>query len=153
MKKIIVLLIIVLTIIIGCSKRGKQVEVKKVENAEMNWIYNIDSAIVSAQQNNKLLMVEFMATWCPPCKEMEATTFISKDVIETASKFITVRIDVDKQGDIANSYNCNAGKYGGIGVPNILFMDAEQNRIKHIIGFQSPEKLTAIMDSVLTEKY
>jgi len=152
MKKVLVLMII-LVALIGCSKSEKQVEVKQTEQPEMNWVYDIEAGIATAKTENKLLMVEFMATWCPPCKEMEATTFINKNVVEIASKFVTVRIDVDHQGEVANSYNCNAGKYGGVGIPNILFMDHQKNRIKHIIGYKTPEQLTAVMDSVLTNKY
>ena len=67
--------------------------------------------------------------------------------------FIPVRIDVDQNQDVANEYNGNANKYGGKGIPNILFMDKDKNVIRHIVGFHSPEKLINVMDSVLTGKY
>ena len=81
---------------------------------------------------------------------MEKRTFNQPGVIEKIKSFVTLRIDVDKQAEIANTYNCNAEKYGGIGIPNILFMTHEEKRLKHIIGYRASEALVAAMDSVLT---
>ena len=50
---------------------------------------------------------------------------LNKNIIKKSNEFIPVRIDVDKQKDIAEEYNGNARKYGGIGIPNILFLDKE----------------------------
>ena len=78
------------------------------------------------------------------------------EIIETINKiteFIPVRIDVDKQQDIAEEYNANARKHGGIGIPNILFLDKENNLIRQIVGFHNVDQLMRIMDSVLMKLY
>ena len=62
-----------------------------------------------------------------------------------------LKIDVDKQQDIANKYNGNARKYGGMGIPNILFLDKENNIVHRIVGFHDASQLIAVMDSVLLE--
>jgi len=118
---------------------------------EINWITNIDSALTLALEQNKPVMIDFMATWCPPCKMMDDSTFSDEDVIVKAGSFITVRIDVDKQQETANAYNSNAGKYGGIGIPNLLFLDPQGNTLAHPIGFLPPENIIATMDSVLAQ--
>ena len=119
------------------------------ESISIPWITSIDSALVLAGQQDKILMIDFMATWCPPCQTMEDSTFNQTSVIDKTKDFLPVRIDVDQQGDIANQYNGNAAKYGGVGIPNILFLDKNKNRLKHLTGFQSVERLTAVMDSLL----
>ncbi|MBN1780387.1 thioredoxin family protein [bacterium] len=113
------------------------------------WIAQIDSALDLANAQNKPLMIDFKAEWCPPCRMMEDSTFHDPAVVEKAALFVPVRIDVDEQGDVADHYNANAGKYGGVGIPNILFLDGQENRIAHYIGFQSAGRLSAVMDSVL----
>jgi thiol:disulfide interchange protein len=118
---------------------------------EIHWTANIDSALVLAAQTDHILMIDFTATWCPPCRAMEDSTFNQPAVIEKAGHFLTVRIDVDQQGESANEYNGNAAKYGGMGIPNILFLDKNRNRLAHLIGFQSADRLTAVMDSLLTQ--
>ena len=145
---IITFLIISLIVCFGCSKEETQDRTETV--TEIHWLTDLDKAMTLSEKQGKPLMIDFMAEWCPPCQKMEKTTFNQPNVIRKTSDFITLRIDVDKQGAIADKYNCNAGKYGGIGIPNILFMDHNENRIKHIIGYRDPENLIAVMDSVLT---
>jgi len=94
-------------------------------------------------------MIDIMAEWCPPCKKMDKKTFSNTNIIKKSDKFIPVRIDVDKQQNIAEEYNGNARKYGGIGIPNILFLDKEKKNIRHIVGFHDVDQLMGIMDSVL----
>jgi len=122
------------------------------KTGEIRWLYNIDSALVIAKEQNKPVMIDFMAVWCPPCKAMEDTTFSNPEVISKSARFVTVRIDVDQQAEVANKYNGNARKYGGVGIPNILFLTPDNQPLKHIIGFQAPDQLIAVIDSVLAGK-
>ena len=96
-------------------------------------------------------MIEFMAEWCPPCKKMEKETFSNERVIKKLNEFILIKIDVDKQQDIAKEYHRNAKKYGGIGIPNILFIDKEKNIVHQIVGFHNASQLMTVLDSVLKQ--
>ena len=116
---------------------------------EVNWGNDIDLALNLASISNKIIMIEFMAEWCPPCKKMEKETFSNESVIEKLNEFILVKIDIDEQQNIAKAYNGNARKYGGIGVPNILFLDKEKNIVHRIVGFHNANQLITVMDSVL----
>ena len=141
-------LLLIALIIVGC-------EPKDSENISsgIKWGNNLDSAFDIASISNKLIMIDFMAEWCPPCKEMDKTTFLNIKVIKKSNEFIPIRIDVDKQKNIAEKYNGNARKYGGIGIPNILFIDKEKNIIRQIVGFHNVNQLEGIMDSVLMKLY
>ena len=146
--RVAVHLVVFLTFCFGCNKDETQ---NQNETAtEIHWLTDLDEAMTQSEKQDKPIMIDFTAEWCPPCQKMEKTTFNQPNVIRKTGDFITLRIDVDKQGAIADKYNCNAGKYGGIGIPNILFMDYNENRIKHIIGYQDQDNLIAVMDSVLT---
>lgn len=71
------------------------------------------------------------------------------EVIQKSLAFIPVRIDVDEQREVAVAYNGNARKYGGVGIPNILFLDADGGRLKHIVGYHGPEQFASVIDTVL----
>ena len=135
--------LIILLLIAGCEENLSENNPNVIK-----WGNNLDSALAIASNSNKLIMIDFMAEWCPPCKEMDKITFSNTNIIKKSNEFIPVRIDVDKQKDIAEEYNGNARKYGGIGIPNILFLDKEKNVIRHIVGFHNSDKLVAVMDSV-----
>ena len=140
MKKLLLFVLL----IFGCEK-----QVSEDNHNGIKWGNNLDSAFTLASNSNKFIMIDFMAEWCPPCKEMDKNTFSNKNIIKKSNEFILVRIDVDKQQNIAEEYNGNARKYGGIGIPNILFLDKEKKIIRHIVGFHDVDQLIGIMDSVL----
>ena len=119
------------------------------QSQEIIWKENLDSAFNLASLSNKIIMIEFMAEWCPPCKRMEKETFSNDKIINKSNEFIFVKVDVDKNQDIANEYKRNAKKYGGIGIPNILFIDKDKNIVHQTVGFLNANQLTAVMDSVL----
>jgi len=119
------------------------------QSQEIIWEANLDSAFNLASLSNKIIMIEFMAEWCPPCKRMEKETFSNDKIINKSNEFIFVKVDVDKNQDIANEYKRNAKKYGGIGIPNILFIDKDKNIVHQTVGFLNANQLTAVMDSVL----
>lgn len=117
--------------------------------AEIEWMHDLEAALAEARRTNRPVMIDFMAEWCPPCRAMEDSTFNRQGVIRKTASFVPLRIDVDNQREIAMRYDGNARKYGGIGIPNILFITAGETRLRHIIGYQGPEQLVAVMDSVL----
>ena len=41
----------------------------------IKWGNNLDSALTIASESNKIIMIDFMAEWCPPCQKMEKETF------------------------------------------------------------------------------
>ena len=124
---------------------------KSAQQSGIAWNLELDAAFKQAAKLNKPLMVEFMAEWCSSCRMMEDSTFIDPAVIEKAGHFIPVRIDVDKQKDVAERYGSSARKYGGIGIPNILFMTGGGVKLKHRVGTMDASALVAVIDSVLAE--
>ena len=59
---------------------------------------NLKNALKQAKQENKFVFVDFMATWCGPCKRMMAETFSAPVVSEYFNKkFVNIQIDVDKE--------------------------------------------------------
>jgi thiol:disulfide interchange protein len=139
-----ILTILFFVFIINCKKNQPS-----PDSAKIQWIYSVDSALVLSGQTQKPIMIDFMAEWCPPCRAMEDSTFNNQKIIEKSADFITVRIDIDKQSDIAIQYGGNARKYGGVGIPNLLFLSPRNEKIKHVIGFHNAAHLSAVMDSVL----
>ena len=141
-RRLTILLFVLL--IVGCKK-----QVREVSHNGIQWGNNLDSALTIASNSNKIIMIDFMAGWCPPCQKMDKETFPNENIIKKSNEFIPIRIDIEKQQNVAKEYNGNARKYGGVGIPNILFIDKENNVIQHIVGFHDVDQLMGIMDSVL----
>ena len=115
----------------------------------ISWFNDLNAGLAAARRENKPLMIDFMAEWCAPCKEMERSTFSNSAVILKAKAFIPVRIDIEKQRQVAEKYKALARAYGGVGIPNMLFLSSNGRKIQHIVGFYTPQQLLSVMDSVL----
>jgi thioredoxin 1 len=70
-----------------------------------------------ALQAKGLVVVDFSATWCGPCKRMEPELHAVAD--ELGDKVTFIKVDVDQSPEIAM-------QYGVQGIPNLTFLKEGQ---------------------------
>jgi thiol:disulfide interchange protein len=138
---LLAILCITVCFMFGCQKKDRPIA----------WHANVPDAIRAAKAEDKPVLIEFGAVWCPHCQKMNEETFTDSTVIEKLKAFAAVQVDVDKDSVLADHYHANARKYGGVGIPNMLFVAPDGKEVKHVIGFRSPEQFVAILDSVIAE--
>ncbi|XP_078149277.1 thioredoxin H-type-like [Carex rostrata] len=82
---------------------------------------HFDTQINEAKEAGKIVVIDFTATWCGPCR------FIGPIFVELSKKFpnlVFLKVDVDEQADVAKQYNVEA-------MPTFLFLKngAEESKI------------------------
>lgn len=83
-----------------------------------------------------VVMVDFFATWCGPCKML--TPVMEELSSEMSGKAKVYKLDVDKSRDIAE-------KYGIRGVPTVMiFKNGEA--VDTMVGFQPKEILKSKLE-------
>ncbi|KAF3333042.1 hypothetical protein FCM35_KLT02619 [Carex littledalei] len=73
---------------------------------------HFDAQINEAKEADKIVVIDFTATWCGPCR------FISPIFVELSKKFsnlVFLKVDVDDQADVAKQYSVEA-------MPTFLFL-------------------------------
>lgn len=87
-----------------------------------------------AQNSGKKIMLDFSASWCASCKELDETTFKDERVISALEPFVLVRADLSENSDATKAL---AKKYGVFGPPVLLFFDTKQNIVesKRVVGY------------------
>lgn len=83
--------------------------------------------------NEGKALVDFYAEWCAPCKAMSPTL----DAFQKISDVPLIKIDVDKERDIASKYNVR-------GIPCFVYFEdgLEKSRISGMQSLQQLKNLT-----------
>ena len=95
---------------------------------------DLDREIAAAALNGKSVMLDFYADWCVSCKEMEAYTFVDKDVQAALSNTVWLQADVTAN-DAADKVLLE--RFGVFGPPTIIFFgpDGEQRHGYEVVGY------------------
>ncbi len=97
---------------------------------------NWDSEVIQA---NELVMVDFWAVWCGPCKMIAPT--VEELAKEYAGKVKVCKLDTDESPEVA-------GRYKIMGIPTIMFFKQGQ-KVDQIVGAVPKAQLKSKIDSLL----
>lgn len=109
----------------------------------IDWKYNLQDALKSAKVQHKPIMIDFYTDWCGWCKKLDSDTYSDPKVNAAAKKFICVKINAEKEPNLAN-------KYGVSGFPTIIFLDSNGAVLSKIPGYLPPDRFLANMNKILS---
>ena len=99
------------------------VTARAVRGPGVSWEPYTAQVLEEARQRKKPVIIDFYATWCTPCRELEEITFHDAAVAKAAERdFVMVKVDVTKGGNPFHERLLR--EYGVKGVPTIVFLDA-----------------------------
>lgn len=102
------------------------------------------SSLAEAQKvalaSNKMLIVDFTASWCGPCKKMDLETWSDEKVRLLLEDFVFVKIDIDSNKELALKYNVKS-------IPNVFILDGNGIEVKSFLGYMNANKFINAVDS------
>lgn len=111
------------------------------KGAEVSW-QKYDASVVAAS-SGKPVIIDFFATWCIPCKELDEKTFSDAAVAHELDRFTRIKADLTNDQDPMVKELTK--RYAIVGVPTIVFIDStghEQPQAR-LTGFEGPEPFLA----------
>lgn len=109
---------------------------------------NFESAKRKAASENKLVILEFYATWCIPCQWMEETTFADPEVIRQMNEnYVPVKINIDDFDGYALKE-----QYGVKILPTMLIFSADGEIVERIEETLPPSRMQQILHKNKTVK-
>lgn len=104
-----------------------------------NWMTSYEDAQKLAIATNKLILIDFWATWCRPCLMMDSDTWSKQEVKDLMNNFVPLKIDIDSNRSIASKYSANR-------IPYVVIIDPTGEIIFDEAGYKDKNKMIRILE-------
>ena len=108
-------------------------------------IKNIKELEDAILKSSKPIMLDFWATWCVSCKELDEITFKNDEVIKRLQNFTLLKVDVTQNSDDDKAIQ---KRFGIVGPPALIFWDENKQEVKSakIVGYKNPKEFLEVLD-------
>jgi thioredoxin len=115
----VVVAVFLLLSIVSCKNNTNEKATAQAHNSIITSIDNVDQLNKILEiSNERLLILEFYADWCPPCKELAPILEkIAKEKRETVAIY---KIDIDRHRELSNTFRVS-------GIPHVSFVKNKEN--------------------------
>jgi thiol:disulfide interchange protein DsbD len=113
--------------------------------ARIAWLDDYGAARARAEREGKPLLVDFGASWCGACEELDRDTFSDRRVVAAAQDFVAVRIDLSPGKDSPEKRAVLRG-YEERGLPLVVIHDREGKERHRVKQFVPPEEFLGLLE-------
>jgi uncharacterized protein YyaL (SSP411 family) len=103
-------------------------------------------AFERAQAENRIILINVVASWCHWCHVMDEKTYANPEVAALlAEHFVALRVDSDARPDVAE-------RYRAWGWPATAVLTPGAQPVLELRGYQNPERFAALLRELVAER-
>jgi len=127
---------------------GVGVSLSKTEAKSINWETDLEAGLARAKTQGKPVLIDTWATWCANCKVLDRKTFENPDVAAEASRFVSLRIQLETAGSpVTRDFMARFG-LKHYSLPTTLLLDSSGKVRRALPGVVGPEEMIAEMRKI-----
>ena len=105
-----------------------------------------EQAQTAAQQEKKVILIDFFTTWCVPCKKLDETTWKDEGVVKWIGEHcVALKLDAEKNVEIAKRFHVEA-------YPTMVLLKADGSVIDSLVGYKDAKEFLASANDALAGK-
>jgi len=161
LKRLVILTIVVMTLAAGCTDKGSQQGTLAASDFSLQDTNG--KTVRLSDQKGKVVLLEFWATWCPPCREsVPGLEKLHKTYKDKGLVVLAVSMDVGGWDEVKSfvserhiSYTVLKGTedvadaYRVRAIPMMMILNKEGNIAKRYLGMASDEEVDADIKALL----
>jgi thiol:disulfide interchange protein DsbD len=113
----------------------------------LRWETSEQAAIAKATEEHKPVLIDFGATWCGACKELDEKTFPDAKVRAEGARFVALHVDASDDDDPAVA-KVRQKYHATEGLPVVVLLDSRGQEAKRFTEFVPPDRFAAALATV-----
>jgi thiol:disulfide interchange protein DsbD len=106
------------------------------------WLYDEQAAFAQASAEGKGVLIDFAASWCAPCQQLEATFGVAQVHAAISDAFVLLKVDVSRDSAASEAQK---QRFDAPNLPAVRLVDAERAVIGQIDDEVEPAEAERII--------
>jgi uncharacterized protein len=130
----------------GCTRTSTRAPDAGEAITAVRWAPWAKQSFTRAADEQRIILVNVVATWCHWCHVMEETTYTDREVVALLQQhFVTIRVDSDARPDVAE-------RYREWGWPATGFLTPQARPVLELRGYQGPRAFAKLLRELVADR-
>ena len=107
----------------------------------LKWFDSYQAGMTAARAQKRAVLIKFEAEWCEWCKKLDSEVFAQPQIVDALENYICIRVDVDKQRNVALAYKISS-------LPRIIIVNIHNEIVGDWLGFREAPAFSKSLEEV-----